>query len=426
MCGIVGCAGAINAIEEKLFKQLLIFDTVRGEDSTGIASVDPDGDVLVAKAVGTPYDLFSRKLSERIFQRANRVLIGHNRYATQGAVNNRNAHPFEFDNVVGVHNGTLKNRFNLKYNHYVVDSEQLYANIDSEGVHNTIPKVEGAYALVWYDTKEKTLKILRNDERPLFYVLSEDGKKLFWASEEWMLVVALNRGSYKHRPIIEIEKDQLYTFNVGVGKKIAEVEPITIVKEELKQAPKSYPTTYGYGYGGWSDSSEKSTSTLADSNIGKWIEGRFNPVVVHQADGGSKYIQGFDSVLKIHFRMYSSDHNYLATLTNKVIEGKILGVLKSANIYILAPQSVRTKEEAMKEALSAELDEELDVDLSAKAVSVVDHAGKPISLAAFQQRYSVCSNCSSDISYGDLYKPLDHNSCLCADCVSSGFSYKGL
>lgn len=49
ICGIVAAAGLLTAEEEKIFKFLLILDTVRGEDSTGIAGVSVNGDVCQVK-----------------------------------------------------------------------------------------------------------------------------------------------------------------------------------------------------------------------------------------------------------------------------------------------------------------------------------------------------------------------------------------
>ena len=407
MCGIVGCAGAISANDEKIFRQLLVFDTVRGEDSTGIASVNPDGDVLVAKCVGTPFDLLPRKTASNIFSRANRVLIGHNRYATQGAVNNSNAHPFEFDKVVGVHNGTLKSRYQLKFNNYAVDSEQLYANIDEDGIRTVIPKVDGAYALVYYNIEDETLHFIRNSERPLFYAFTEDEKRVFWASEAWMLSAALGREGVKHKGVFSVEVDTLYTFNVGIGKVNNAMPVLTYNKEELKQEKKSQTTTHSFTYPGWI--SERDYKKEEGSVIGKWVAGKINASIVYETQSGSKYVQGYDKLLKIHFRIYSNDAAYLSTLLNKEVEGRVIGCLQSAQIYVLAIKTVRTQEEILSEALKEAEDEGVEV-------VVYDHANKKVSLAAFNQRYSQCSNCSSDIAYGDVYKPIDHNTCLCADC----------
>ena len=413
ICGIVAAAGLLTAEEEKIFKFLLILDTVRGEDSTGIAGVSVNGDVLVSKVVGTPYDLFPMKLTERVFTANNRLLIGHNRYATQGGVTKKNAHPFEFDNVVGVHNGTLKARYGLKHNNYAVDSEQLYANIDEDGEKVVIPNVEGAYALVWYDKENEQLKVIRNKERPLHYAFSACGKKVFFASEAWMLGVALNRNNYKHRPIQEIQEDQLYTFDVGVNINFNNFNDVTFEKEELKQAPPKHVTATTFRPSAVGTVGTKEASGV--NYIGTWVKGRFSPYVIHESAGGNvKYLSGYDTVLKINFKMYHTDIHVLEKLKGQAIEGKIMGVMRDTPVYILNPSSVITEQEAADQALADEM-AEATIILEDKVV--VDHMNRVIDEATFYKRYGECSNCGQNILYGDPYRPTDYQSCLCEDCI---------
>ena len=413
ICGIVCAAGLLTAEEEKIFKFLLILDTVRGEDSTGIAGVSVDGDVLVSKAVGTPYDLFPLKLTERVFTANNRLLIGHNRYATQGGVTKKNAHPFEFDNVVGVHNGTLKARYGLKHNNYAVDSEQLYANIDEDGEKVVIPKVEGAYALVWYDKENEQLKVIRNKERPLHYAFSACGKKVFFASEAWMLGVALNRNNYKHRPIQEIQEDQLYTFDVGVNSNFNNFKDVTFEKEELKQAPPKLVTGTTFRPSAVCTVGTKEASEV--NYIGTWVKGKFSPYVIHESAGGNvKYLSGYDTVLKINFKMYHTDIHVLEKLKDQVIEGKIMGVMRDTPVYILNPSSVITEQEAADQTLA---DEMAETTIILEDNVVVDHMNRVIDEATFYHRYGECSNCGQNILYGDPYRPTDYQSCLCEDCI---------
>lgn len=463
MCGIVGAAGILTANEEKAFKSLLILDTFRGEDSTGIASVSPDGDVIVSKCVGTPYELLPRYVTERIFARANRVLIGHNRYATQGAVNSRNAHPFEFDTLVGVHNGTLKERYKLKHQtSYTVDSEQLYANIDEDGEDVTIPKVVGAYTLVWWDKANEKLKMVRNKERPMYYTFNEAGSAMFWASEEWMLTISLARTGIKHRAILPLEEDQLYTFEVGVNP-VERFSAVTFEKKELKQAPLPQATTYYGAYGasqqvrgtvvsgsvqhhpiatqpqgasqvGKNETAQKPVTingnVAVDENIGQWVCVTLSGYIINE--GGQRYLGGYDNILKVAVRLYHSDYQWLNNLVGKKVEAKIMGKTKDIRIYILNPSSVVTEEMALAEGLQESLEEVGEVvdvvveenttfdsarEIAGKEVRVYDHNNHEVSVGDFLHRYSTCSNCGTNIFFGDLYRPLDHNSCLCADCI---------
>lgn len=215
MCGLTGVAGDINNSVERMFQCMLQLDTVRGPHSTGIAAVSGGKKVNVLKGVGTPWDLMETKKWDEMFRSLNKVLLGHNRWATKGAVNKANAHPFEFDSVVGAHNGTLRSVYALDdYKDFEVDSENLYHHMDKNGVYDTIPKLNGAFALTWYNKDDHTINLIRNDERPLFYCFSEDMRSLMWASEEWMLLVAANQCKVKLTKLFELPVGVLHTFDI--------------------------------------------------------------------------------------------------------------------------------------------------------------------------------------------------------------------
>lgn len=188
-----------------MFKRLLEFDTVRGPHSTGALFVNAQGQTDVVKRVGTPWDWYQYKAVEDKFRVFSCVLMGHNRWATQGKINNVNAHPFEFDAVIGAHNGTLVSRTLLDDNNkFDVDSENLYHHMNRHGWEDTLPKLNGAFALTWWDKEDRTLNFARNDQRPLFYCTSEDNKTVFWASEPWMLSIAAAHSSVKLNKIVEL------------------------------------------------------------------------------------------------------------------------------------------------------------------------------------------------------------------------------
>lgn len=193
ICGLVGAAGKLSFSHEKAFKTMLILDTLRGIDSTGAVVVHRDGSHDVVKSLGNAFNLLESRAFDKAMTGSHSVLIGHNRYATQGKVSVRNAHPFEFSDIVGAHNGTLKNKYYLKDGHkFDVDSEALYSHINDLGVEDAIKGLDGAWALTWWNMEEGTLNFLRNKERPLYMSVAKEGQ-LFWASEPWMLEVALSR-----------------------------------------------------------------------------------------------------------------------------------------------------------------------------------------------------------------------------------------
>lgn len=218
ICGLVGIAGKIDSTGKSVFRRLLELDTVRGPHSTGVLFVGDRGNTEVLKKVGTPWDLYSYKATEEAFKNSVNVLMGHNRWATQGKINNVNAHPFDMGNIIGAHNGTLTTRYNLQdHLKFDVDSENLYHHMEENGVNDTIPKLNGAFALTWWDKTDDTLNIIRNDKRPLHYAISKDKKTILWASEPWMIYVACNAHKFEVDTIEEFKEDVLHSFSIPLG-----------------------------------------------------------------------------------------------------------------------------------------------------------------------------------------------------------------
>ena len=215
MCGLVGAAGAITYKAEKVFKRMLELDTFRGPHSTGVFSVKGNKETVLVKAVGTPWDLAENSKFNSAFMGVCKVLIGHNRWATKGKINKANAHPFEFDNIAGAHNGTLRTTHQLDDNTWFdVDSENIYHHMNKHGVYDTIPKLNGAYVLTWYDKGQNTVNLIRNHERPLYYCFSEDMKTLYWASEPWIIRIAAVQADEKLQEVQELPVGSLHSFEV--------------------------------------------------------------------------------------------------------------------------------------------------------------------------------------------------------------------
>lgn len=200
MCGLVAViTKQPNGFSKDLvdaYNALLYIDSLRGMDSTGSILIENDGDMSWNKeAVASP--LFCQTSEHKAqlnaaFSRG-RALVGHNRAATRGVVNDENAHPFTVDNrITLVHNGTLFGD-HRKLANVDVDSHAIAHVIHEEGddVEKAIKKINGAYALIWHDYKNSTLNFLRNEQRPLHYVEVNNG--YLWASEANMLTWILAR-----------------------------------------------------------------------------------------------------------------------------------------------------------------------------------------------------------------------------------------
>lgn len=250
MCGIVGMLGDLSYSDKAVFKDLMAFSIVRGEDSAGFAAVDNYDEVSWAKCVGTSYDLFHTSPFEKLSAGGSKVLIGHTRKATVGGISKYTAHPFNYGNVTGVHNGTLDHwRWkDLPCGPEATDSATLYKSISEIGLRETIEQIAGAWACVYYDESDKTVNIVRNKERTLFYCMSKDYKRLLWASEPWMLFVAVARSNFdmadlagkgeEGKFVLPFEADNWYKIKVaGSG-----TNPITFLETEALKGDLRRPT----------------------------------------------------------------------------------------------------------------------------------------------------------------------------------------
>lgn len=264
MCGLVGMAGNLAVKEETSFKQLLMVDSLRGPHSVGIAAVSSGGAITIRKKAIPVNDFLEAAPVEAIFRGVNRVLIGHNRWATRGAVSNYNAHPFLIDKIVGAHNGSLTNMKLLPDSEmFNVDSEAIFNSIETLGVAETGLRLHGAWALTWYDSRDETLHMWRNDDRPLFYVFSEDRKCIFWASEVWMLLGILARNGIKHTEVHDVAPHYEYKFVIPM-KNGGTINEISIVPVKAYTPPAAVNNFSGGTYvnGKWIPNSKKQMSLV--------------------------------------------------------------------------------------------------------------------------------------------------------------------
>lgn len=234
MCGIVGVINygrVYNTKVKDLIQQMLLVDVLRGYDATGVFKAKGKN-VDWRKAAVPSWEFRDLKGVPEFFNGLGDMpfIVGHNRWATRGEKTNKNAHPFEEGKVTLVHNGTLNSVWQLPdHAKFDVDSNLIAHAINKIGVDETYKKAGGAMALVWYNTKEQQLYMIRNTERPLWLMnLPKEQITLFGSEIGLLRWIAMRNGMECGESRL-LPEHVLHTFVPGEEKpRVRTLEPYRI------------------------------------------------------------------------------------------------------------------------------------------------------------------------------------------------------
>lgn len=332
MCGIVGILskrhnGLFHA-DVDIFSELLYADQLRGAHGTGIF-YDVKGKRVNAYKGAMPSSAFLRSenltsIFSDIVQKSSFV-IGHNRHATKGKINFDNTHPFIEGPITLIHNGTLPFHKDLK--DVEVDSHAICHSMADEGHIKTLEKIDGAFALVWFDQRDLKLRFIRNTERPLWIL--ESNTLFVIASESKMADWIMTR---KHETQIAepvmCKVGQLYTYDPKTGK--LEEEKVTIKAKEL------YPTYYNSKYSMYPSAApvtDNNTPFVSYIDVQVGDEVIFSPIdvnphgktfilqglaeTINYKDGLSK--KDLTSKEELHIKIYNGSEQHLNLLLDHAL-----------------------------------------------------------------------------------------------------------
>ncbi len=240
MCGIIGYVGYRDA--SKILVDCLKRLEYRGYDSAGICFNDTESTLQTIKTVGE-IKFLEQKLKQ--FSINSQSSIGHTRWATHGEVSDINAHPHMSceKEIAIVHNGIIENFKTLKEqlekdNHVfksTTDSEVLAHLIEEQykkhhdlkkAVENTLPLIQGSYALVAMSKDEPKKLIAARKDSPL--VIGVGDNENFVASDIPAFLPYTQRVIFlEDGDIVELDNSSINVYTIDGTRKKTEIEQIS-------------------------------------------------------------------------------------------------------------------------------------------------------------------------------------------------------
>lgn len=274
MCGIFGFIGRSSWKTSALLQALCIADEVRGKHSSGIVIQQSSGACYLQKKALRGKEFVAKGHTSFLFHKDYALALGHNRYATAGAVNDRNAHPFGVKLNggwnFGIHNGIVGGKKRIAERFAVaepdVDSEVVFraiAKLQEKGM-DIVDAIESVtefisadadFAFVYLDTSKQSIYMWRSNDRPLCII---DARKLglgrWFCSTKEIFTAAWNmlRGALGPLKKVSYFDAKPYRLYKAVNDGKFEIEPV----RELKRQERKKEITFNFNW-----QAEQSTSS---------------------------------------------------------------------------------------------------------------------------------------------------------------------
>jgi glucosamine--fructose-6-phosphate aminotransferase (isomerizing) len=221
MCGIVGYVGSRSALD--VVVEGLRRLEYRGYDSAGVAVISEDGTLQTAKKAGRIENL-DRELAGVTI--TGQTGMGHTRWATHGAPNDRNAHPHtdSFGRIAVVHNGIIENYAELQSElehrgvefrsdtdsetvaHLVAAELAASGGVLADAVRAVCRRLQGAFTLVLLDRDHPESIVAARRSSPLVLGIGE-GETFLGSDVAAFIEFTKNAVELGQDQVVEIRSD---------------------------------------------------------------------------------------------------------------------------------------------------------------------------------------------------------------------------
>lgn len=219
------------------------------------------------------------------------ILMGHCRYATTGAVNSLNAHPFDTGDFVSMHNGTLIEGEFWDRKTDKTDSEMMFDKVEKVGLVDTLNGLSeaSAYAVAVYEKETGVIQLARNNRRPIYIARHKTRNALYWSSEQEALEFIKSRNN-EDLEIFYLSPFKIYS--IPCDLKHTDETPWEVVELEVKKpkVTKSWSAADYVGFWGEAGSQDPAYAIeYCESCYHRiWPEKLAESVIEHS--GGKSYV----------------------------------------------------------------------------------------------------------------------------------------